>query len=309
MLSRIAESLYWIGRYTERAEGTARLLDVYFHLLLEERGIDETEACRLLLAIMGFDPANGAYPSTPAGVTRALAYDPASPVSIMHSIENAWENARGAREAISNELWQTLNTMFQGTAVEAEAGVAMPHGFFAWIMDRSAAFNGLAESTMSHDDSWRFLILGRSLERVDMTTRVMRAAGSSVLGRGSWTTMLRTCTAHTAYLRRYRRKVEPQLAVEFLLLDRLFPRSVFHLLQVANGALVDLDPRSERIGEIDEPRRRLGRLIAELEYTQRDELVPGIDRIGERVQRSCADVHEAIAVRYFLQANAMSWSS
>jgi len=309
MLSRIAESLYWIGRYCERAEGTARLLDVYYHLLLEERGIDETDACRLLLEIMGFDSSNGAIPLTPAGVTSALAYDPASPVSIMHSIENAWENARGAREAISNELWQTLNTMFQGTAVEAEAGVAMPHGFFAWIMDRCASFSGLAESTMSHDDSWRFLILGRSLERVDLSTRVLRAAGSTVLGRGSWTTMLRTCTAHTAYLRRYRRRVEPQEAVEFLLLDRLFPRSVLHVLNVANDALVDLDPRSERIGVIDEPRRRLGRIIAELEYTHRDELVPGIDRIGDRIQRSCADVHEAIAIRYFLQASAIQWSS
>lgn len=309
MLSRIAESLYWIGRYLERAEGTARLLDVYYHQLLEERGINQTDACRLLLEIMGYDAGAVGIPLTPAGVTHALAYDESSPVSIRYSIDNAWENARGAREAISNELWQTLNTLHQGAELEAEAGTAMPHGFFAWMLDRSAAFAGLAESTMTHDDGWRFLVIGRSLERVDMTTRVLRAAGSSVLGRGSWTTLLRCCTAHTAYLRRYRRRVEPQLAVEFLLLDRLFPRSVLHTLNVAYSALADLDPRAERIGATDEPRRRLGRIISEIEYTHRDELYAGLDRMGERIQRSCADVHDAISVRYFLQSAAVEWSS
>jgi uncharacterized alpha-E superfamily protein len=307
MLSRIAESLYWIGRYCERAEGTARLLDVHYHLLLEERGITEADACRLLVEMMGID-SHGLNP-VPEVVTGLLAYDTASPISILTSVSSAWDNARGAREAVSAEFWQTLNAMHQEAELYATTRIAMPHSFFTWIMDRAAALTGLAESTMSHDDGWRFMVLGRSLERADLTTRVLRAASSDVLGRGRWTTMLRSCTAHTAYLRKHRRRVDAQRAVEFLMLDPLFPRSLRHTLGVAAHVLDDLNPRSERTGSMDETQRRIGRAIADLEYTPASELIANLDMIAPRIQHHCAAVHEAVAARYFLQANAIAWSA
>ena len=122
VLSRIAESLYWIGRYVERAEDTARLLDVHYHLLLEDRRADEAAVCRALLDAMGADEAAiGAEPNA-ATVTALLAQDLTFSGSITCSVGAAWENARGAREAMSSELWETLNTTYREVGSRARAG-------------------------------------------------------------------------------------------------------------------------------------------------------------------------------------------
>ena len=135
MLSRIAESLYWIGRYIERAEDTARLLDVHYHLLLEDRRADEAAVCRALLDAMGADATSsiGGEP-TPTTVTALLAQDPTFSGSITCSLGAAWENARGAREAISSEMWETLNTTTASSASRARAGTGPArHEFFGWV--------------------------------------------------------------------------------------------------------------------------------------------------------------------------------
>src|SRR5262249_43086353 len=122
VLSRIAESLYWIGRYVERAEDTARLLDVHYHLLLEDRRADEGAVCRALLEAMGADvDAIGGEPNA-ATVTALLAQDLTFSGSITCSVGAAWENARGAREALSSELWETLNTTYREVGSRARAG-------------------------------------------------------------------------------------------------------------------------------------------------------------------------------------------
>ena len=178
MLSRIAESLFWLGRYVERAEDTARLLDVHYHLLLEDRLVDEASACSALLDVMGLaDRASLAW--LRAGFCpahRLLAFEHEYPGSIVRCLEAAWENARGAREAVSSEMWECLNATHEGLPREVETATGqMPHGFFGWVKERAAIFAGLSESTMSRDESWRFLVLGRSLERVDMTARLLSA--------------------------------------------------------------------------------------------------------------------------------------
>ena len=134
MLSRIAESLYWIGRYVERAEDTARLLDVHYHLLLEDRRADEASVCRALLDAMGATPeAVGEEPDA-GTVTALLALDPTFSGSITCSIDAAWENARGAREALSSELWETLNTTHRELSRRARAGGGVArHDFFLWV--------------------------------------------------------------------------------------------------------------------------------------------------------------------------------
>ena len=113
MLSRLAESLYWIGRYIERAEDTARLLDVHYHLLLEDRRADEGSVCRSLLDAMGAAPDVVGPEPDAATVTAHLAQDLTFSGSIACSVGAAWENARGAREALSSELWETLNTTYR----------------------------------------------------------------------------------------------------------------------------------------------------------------------------------------------------
>lgn len=309
MLSRIAESLYWLGRYVERAEDTARILDVHYHLLLEDLSVDETSACHALFEIMGVgDRARGPYDSET--VTRLLAFDPDYGGSIVGSLSAAWSNARGIREAVSSEMWECLNATYlelpgQAALAEAEA----PHAFFGWVKGRAAMLAGLAESTLSHDDGWRFLVLGRSLERVDMTARLLSARYSDAWGQSGWITTLRCCSAYEAYLRTYRRAVDGSLAAEFLLLDRLFPRSVFCALSVAEACLIELDPSAPRIGLDDEARRLLGRARTALEFRTTRDLVGDLPQQLAGIQAECARAGGAIADRYFRQTAAIAWSA
>ena len=233
MLSRIAESLYWMGRYVERAEDTARILDVHVHRRLEDPSVEEEAACRAVLGVMGVK-AGRRRRATPTSMLETLAFRMPDTTSIAGALSAARENARGARDAISSEMWECLNATHNALpAMVAQAAAIGPHGLFAYVKERAAILSGLADSTMSRDDGWRFLVLGRSLERVDMTARMLSAGLHDAEEPGDWVATLRCCSAHEAFLRTYRRAVTPDLVAEFLLLDRLFPRSAFHALGVA----------------------------------------------------------------------------
>jgi uncharacterized alpha-E superfamily protein len=307
VLSRIAESLFWFGRYVERAEDTARILDVHYHLLLEDPDVDEQAACRALFDVMGQAPPKHAVLDARM-VTDALAYDAASQSSIVGALTAAWENARGAREAVSAETWRCLNSTYRALPVAAEMVDGHgPHAFFDWVKERSAIFAGLTDSTMSRDDGWRFLVLGRSLERADMTARLLSARYSDAWGHAGWVTTLRCCSAHEAYLRTYHRAVDASLAAEFLVLDRLFPRSIYHTLSTAERCLAELDPRFGRTGLDDEARRLLGRARTGLEFGRIDKLLADLpDRLIE-VQTLCAEAASAVAGRYFPQTTSIVW--
>jgi uncharacterized alpha-E superfamily protein len=309
VLSRIAESLYWVGRYTERAEDTARILDVHYHLLLEDRRVDEAAACAALFDVMGVG-AERADAADPETVTRILAFDGDYAGSIVGTMAAAWRNARGAREAISSEMWECLN----GSHEALRSGAAAPHeqgayAFFRWVKERAAMFAGLAESTMSRDDGWRFLLLGRSLERVDMTARLLSARFGESWGEAGWVTTLRSCSAYEAYLRTYQRAVAVDLAAEFLVLDRLFPRSVFFALRTAEQCLAELDPSFGRAGLDDPARRSLGQARTELEFCSVEELSGDLPGHLYRLQQHCFEAGTAIADRYFGDTAPLEWTA
>lgn len=205
MLSRIAESLYWIGRYVERAEDTARILDVHVQHLLEAPTADIASTCRVLLDAMGADPPDG--PLDARRVTELLGLEPANPSSIVASLAAARNNARGVSEAISSEIWEALNSTYN--ALPAQVGLARRGGlyaFFRFVRERSAIVAGSTDSTMGRDDAWRFLVLGRSLERTDMVARLLATGISAVDARDvDWVVLLRSCSAHEAFLRTYSR--------------------------------------------------------------------------------------------------------
>ena len=177
------------------------------------------------------------------------------------------------------------------------------------MRDRAAACNGIVDATMSRDDGWRFFSVGRSLERADMTTRLLSARYGDAFGRTGWTTTLRSCSAYEAYLRAYRHAVDAATAVEFLLLDRLFPRSVFHAFTTADNSLGELDPRSARAGVDDEARRRLGRIRAPSSSSSTSTRRWTTSRSCWRdCSTSARDVHAAIARRYFRETRVIEWS-
>ncbi|MFL6127847.1 MAG: alpha-E domain-containing protein [Mycobacteriales bacterium] len=307
MLSRAAEALFWIGRYAERAEDTARLLDVHFHQIVVDPAVDEAETCRVVATVMGL---HDRAPETMRGVLDLLAFDAENPSSITGSLYAARENARGVREALSGEIWECLNATHLELPRRVSAARQFgPAPFFTYVRQRAAMLSGYVASTISRDAGYDFLALGRSLERADMTARLLAAAVSTPSRDDDWVTTLQACSAHEAYLRTYQRGISSRLALEFLLLDRLFPRSVLHALTVGDEALGRLDPSSGRTGGLgDDARRVIGRVRTDLEFLPLDQLLDGLPERLHRIQRGMSHVSEAVAGRYFATPAVLGWT-
>lgn len=305
MLSRIAESLFWIGRYLERAEDTTRIVEMHLQLLVDDPVVDEDEAARALLAVMGV-PTAGA--SDTQEILRALCYDPTSPASVAAALGGAREAARRARETVSIEMWEAINTTWN--SVRGGRLVRMrPASAFRLVRERCAVISGTADQTMSYDEGWLFLTLGRSIERVDMTARLISAAQVTAGSQSAWANVLRGCGAHHAFVRSYGGVTTDGDAAQFVLLDRLFPRSVVHNLQAAESALAQLDlVGGARGGYEDEAARLLGSARAALEYRDPRRILDDLPQRMATLQRSCSDVCAAITVRYFNVAVAANWN-
>ncbi len=294
MLSRIAEALFWIGRYVERGGGTARILDVHLQLLLEDPWVDEETTCRGLLAVMGTSSPDKEV--SRAEVVRELGLNAENPASIAHSVSAARENARRAREIISTDLWETLNETNSGMPVRVP--MDKTHLFFNWVRDRSALAFGVVESSMSRDEAWQFFSLGRAMERADMTARLLATRSLSEAGGPSWTTLLRSCGAYEAHLRSQRAAPTATTAVEFLLVDRLFPRSVLSSFLVAEDCLRHIDPAGAA-GIPSKAHQVVGRIRSELEYQPIEVTVENLTESMEAVQIAVSKASDAIRERYF----------
>ncbi len=306
LLSRIAETLFWTGRYIERADDTARMVDVYVHRMLEEPRANEHAGCSALLAVLGMPPPEDSR--LDIGITLdQLAYDQQNPSAVAGAVMAARSGARSVRGVISSEMWECLNVTGLGLAGQRRAAERLgPHIYLQFIRERAALFFGLADSTMSHDDAWRFLMLGRSLERVDMTARLLRAwmpASAYELG---WPMLLRACGAYESFIRTRSWTGGSQVA-EFLLLDHLFPRSVLHSLAAAQECMTSLEPDPARAGLGDKARRSIGRMRTRLEYAD-PQLLPGqLAELLIALQQTCLEASEAIAERYFTYAAPVEW--
>jgi uncharacterized alpha-E superfamily protein len=309
LLSRLAESLFWIGRYVERADDTSRIVDAYLHRLLEDPFEDESLACQSLMAIMGLE-LGFERRATTEGVMAELAFDAASPSAIVGSWRCAYENALGSRDVISSEMWECINTTwFEIPSLRAQSTRLGPHLFLSGIRDRAALFAGLTDATMSRADPWRFVSLGRALERVDMTTRLLSVRVTAGGHAPNWPTLLRAAGAEEAFLQAHLGVDEPQRIAEFLLLDRLFPRSIFHALSVAETCLAELETTETRSGVIDPARRIIGQTKTALEYMDVGQVLPRLADSLERISDGCAAASLAIAQRYFGSITMVSWKA
>jgi len=304
MLSRIAESLFWIGRYLERADGTARLLDVHLQLLLEDPWVEEDIACQALLGVMGGEWGED-RPMTRADLLDTLGVDRSNPASIAFSLDQARENARRAREVISSEMWEVLNT--NGARMPRRVAAEKVHNFFGWVRDRAALAIGTMESSSIRDESWSFFTLGRSIERADMTARLLSTRTIMDVGGPSWTTILRSCGAYEAYLRRYRGMPSAENAAEFLVLDRLFPRSILFQIIRAEASVREIEPRIERGGVSNPVLRELGQVRSEIEFQPIDQMLHDLPAQMENIQERMSEISEALRQRYFPVLNAPHW--
>lgn len=305
LLSRIAETLFWIGRYLERADDTARLVDAYVHRLLGNPGGSGAD-CGALFGILGVDPGEDSEPDVGTALFR-LGYDRQDPSAIAGAVLAARAGARGIREVISSEMWECLNVTAHALPGQRRAAERLgPHVFLRYIRERAALFSGLADATMSHDDAWRFLVLGRSLERADMTARLLQARLWLPQELG-WPVVLRACGSYESFIRTHGWADSPSRADEFLLLDRLFPRSVMHSLVIAEDCLVALNPGPVRAGVDDPARRPIGMLRTRLEYADPAQIADQLPDLLAELQKACVAASEAITKRYFQYEEAVAW--
>lgn len=286
MLSRLAESLYWIGRYMERAENTARLLNVNYYAALEAGG-QLGEEWVPLLAISGTQEQFGAYYGRPDSASAAhwLAFDRRNPSSIASSLSQARENARGLRDYIPSEMWEYINRVYHDLCFDTEQVMARD-GLFEYCTkarDASQFFFGIAFATLPRNEGWSFMRAGQLLERGDNVLRLLQVRYSaaveyqgpsaSTLYSTRWVAVLKTVSAYESYRKSRHSSLQPQYIMEFLLLSPQFPRSVRYSAENLRDALEQI----ERIhpGAHPELLREANWLLARLEHHSVDEIVEG----------------------------------
>ncbi len=304
LLSRVAESIFWVGRYVERAEGTARILDVVVYQALEQSGAEADAAAERLLAVMG-QPPDGDE-AILWQVTERLARDPESRSSIAGALNAARENTRAVRHVIPVELWEKINATWSDLPHQWELARRVgPASYLAFVKTQTAAVTGLADTTMSRDQTWLFFTLGRCLERTDVVARQLASLSFQDIPDSGLVMLLRACGGYEPYLRLAQGVVDPERVLDFLLRDRLFPRSAFASLTVAEECLAQISP--DRADEWDEARGLIGLARAELEYSPPSSLSTGLSRRLDGLQRTISQVSDAVTRRYFAHDLPTQW--
>lgn len=276
MLSRVANAVYWMSRYVERAENVARCVDANLQLMLDAVADPEQLWQKLVEATGDHEDFARRYgTATQAKVQRFLVFDAENPNSLLSCLRTARENARSARDTISADMWMELNKfhlLVKAASLENRA-VDWSSDFFRTVRLSSHLFWGIADATMTHGLAWHFLQLGRMMERADKISRLMDLQGNTGPGKLEkeapldciyWTAVLRSSSGFEMYCRKHGR-VSAQGALEFLMLDRDFPRSIFFCLLGARASLqVICGLPSETFRS--PAQRQVGRLCSEIEF-------------------------------------------
>jgi uncharacterized alpha-E superfamily protein len=298
LLSRVAESIFWVGRYVERAEGTARILDVIVYQALEQSTTDANAAASRLLAVMGLPEE--------WDVTERLARDASTRSSIAGALRSARENTRAVRHVVPVEMWERINaTWAELPAQWAVAQRAGPAVYLAFVKTQTAAIMGLADTTMSRDQTWLFFTLGRCLERTDVVARQLASIRFEDVSDSGLVMLLRSCGGYEPYLRLSHGVVEPGRVLSFLLRDRLFPRSAFASLTVAEDCLSQISNLPD--DSWDEARGLIGLARAELEFVEPRMLSEGLGARLAGLQRTVSAVSDSVTRRFFAHDLPMAW--
>src|SRR5580658_4589903 len=308
MLSRVADSLYWMSRYLERAEHTARLIEVDLQLRLDQSPESGAGRWRRVLdALHAPVPEEGKVDAT--SLTQILTLDRTNPSSILSCVAAARENLRQVREQCSTEMWEQLNRLYlQVTSTTASEAWLHSHVFFRAVQEGAHLFQGVTDSTMSHGEGWQYIQLGRYVERTDTLAQLI----GTHFGRLShpldqaveseeyleWVGLLKSCAAFEAYCKAYTAELRPLRVAEFLLLNPEFPHSVRFSVDRIHAALSAIAELTERKEE--QPVRLAGRLRATLRFSQIDEIMTsGANAYVESVRQQCGQAHTAIHQIYF----------
>jgi uncharacterized alpha-E superfamily protein len=308
MISRVAEHCFWMSRYLERAENTARVLDVNQTLLLDF-DVPAEQQWRPLLIISGIH--DFADPSNAEAVQHHLTWNADNPCSIMASVAYARENARIIREVISPEMWERINYSYLWIhgADAREQYEADRNGFYNQVRRINQAFFGIAEGTMAHDEAWDFFRMGKYLERACQTARILDVKYHMLLPNSEmvntpidnahWVAILKSCSGYEPF-HQQRPSFEQGTAIaDFLIFDPIFPRSVRRCLLYCQEASHKISGRKPRaVG--NEAERLLENLLAWLTLATIDDLVKaGLHESLTQVIDRIHDIGGAISRTYF----------
>lgn len=295
MLSRVADHLYWMSRYTERAENLARLVQVSHELLLDAATLGTQRAeeywSPVLAATALEELFRSLYPDPqPGDIALFLTLDERNPDSIRSCIGQARENARTVRDQISDEMWAELNDLFLFTSSRPGAAQLQrsPQAFYEKIIQSSLLFDGITRATLPRSEGWNFIQLGRFLERADKTSRFLDIKSHSAatepddaLDSIQWSTILRACSAFATCRRMFGGEITTERVIELLLFSREFPRSVRFCVRTADELLHNISgcPTGQYSNNAE---KCIGALLAQLNFT-------GVPEVLARGMHECID--------------------
>ena len=312
MLSRVANSMYWLGRYLERAENYARFIDVNFNLMLDLPS-DVKEQWKPLIMATGdyeaFISKNNSFDRKSA--IFFLAFDIDNPNSLISSITFARENARIIRENLSKETWEKLNETYHFVKMRAEKkewAREDPRDFFENVKNQILLLYGLADNTMARTEGWYFRELGKYLERADKTSRILDVKYHILLPSPEevgtpldflhWIALLKSVTGFNMYRRLYG-NIDPSGVVEFLVLNKIFPRSVFYCLKEAEECLAKISG-SNGPGFRNSAEKAMGEMRSKLEYDDVNDVISaGLHEYLNHLQVRINFISNQIDINFF----------
>jgi uncharacterized alpha-E superfamily protein len=315
MLSRVADSIYWLNRYIERAENIARFVDVNLNLLLDSPPGVEQQWEPLIRTTGDLTLFKERYGEpTIDNVIQFLAFDKDYANSILSCLTAARENARSVREIISSEMWEQVNTFYH----QVKDTVSTHHlsnwpDFFAQVKLSSHLFAGVMDATMSHNEAWHFGQLGRLIERADKTARILDVKYfillpsvqdiGTALDELQWIALLKSASAYEMY-RKCQHRISPQTVVSFLVLDREFPRSIQFCLLQAEASLHHITGTTAGMWT-NPAERTLGKLRSELDFITIEEIIQsGLHEFLDQIQSQLNLVSKTIFKTFFDLQNA-----
>lgn len=311
MLSRVADSIYWLNRYIERAENVARFIDVNLNLILDSP-TNITQQWEPLVITTGDLPLfQQRYGEANAeNVIQFLSFDSKYSNSLLSCLQAARDNARSIREIISREMWEQVNSLYlMVKEADPEQPLSALHEFFTSVKISSHLFAGVMDATMSHNEGWHFGQIGRLLERADKTARILdvkyfillpsvKDVGTT-LDELQWMALLKSASAYEMYRKCAQHRITPKGVAKFLILDREFPRSIKFCLLEAERSLHQITGTPS--GSWQNPAERaLGRLRSELDYLTIEEIMQsGLHEFLDHLQQQMNGIGDKIFVTFF----------
>lgn len=307
MLSRLAESFYWIGRFVERSEATARLLAEHHQLIIEDKRVTPAAGAEVLLEALSLDAPDPPI-ADPAALIRVVLGNPEEPSTVSGSVHAARENARAIRDALSGEVFEALNSVdMRLTLAVGKADIRSPGVLLYGVLERLAVVHGVIDWTSPRDEGYLFLRLGRSLERIDMTARLLTMHHDAMWPESGPVAMLRATGALHAFLRG-RNPMSGEQVRGFLVLDPLFPRSMLGSSRIAEDTVRALEGQ----GSLDTSGRLLrtvGLLRSELEFSSSSPAPTTVDEMAENGLLRASQAGLEVSEAFFRQVGTTVWSN